>query len=59
MIEKLYWISTPRATYGVIVVDGRIAKAAPIARRFLGKTIGHIEEYYRDMRIKYEIKEVS
>jgi hypothetical protein len=58
-MEKLYWISTPRATYGVLVVEGRIIKAAPIARKFLGKTVGHIEDYYKGMRIKYEIKEIK
>ena len=56
--ERLYWISTPKATYGVITVNDRITRAAPIARKFLGKTIEHIEEYFKDMRIKYEIKEI-
>ena len=56
--ERLYWISTPKATYGVITVNDRIVRAAPIARKFLGKTVGHIEDYFRDMRIKYEIKEI-
>jgi len=43
----LYWISTPRATFGVVTERGIVTQAAPIARWTIGKTIEPVLDYYR------------
>lgn len=30
------WVSLPRATFALIVLDGRVVDAAPYGRRYLG-----------------------
>jgi len=43
----LYWISTPRATFGVVTEQGIVTQAAPIARWTISKTIERVLDYYR------------
>jgi len=57
--EHLYWISTKTATYGVITDGNKIIHSAPIARKFIGKTIQDLQQFFLDRRIKYEMREIK
>lgn len=40
-------VSLPWATFGLVVVDGKIAEAAPVAGWSTGKPIESVAAYYR------------
>ncbi len=42
-----YWISTPRATFGITAADGIVTRTAPIAKRWAGKPISDALDFYR------------
>lgn len=45
-MEKLYWVSLPYATFGIISKDGWVIDAAPIAKWAIGKTMNEVWKYY-------------
>jgi hypothetical protein len=44
---ELIWVRAPGATYGLVVKDGRVVEAAPIASRFVGQDERAVAEYLR------------
>lgn len=36
LTDRCIWVSLPRATFGLIVRDGRVVDAAPYGRRYVG-----------------------
>ena len=43
----LYWVRPPYATFGLVVADGRIQRASPIAGWAIGKDADNVLTYYR------------
>jgi hypothetical protein len=43
----LYWVRLPYATFGLVVADGRIQRAPPIARWAIGKDADTVLTYER------------
>jgi hypothetical protein len=46
-MEELYWVRLAYATFGLVVVDGMVVAAAPIAGRNIGRPIDRVAQYYR------------
>jgi hypothetical protein len=47
MIDSgLLWVSLPHATFGLVVLDGMVVEAAPIARYALGWSLGRAVGYF-------------
>ena len=46
-MESLYSVTLPYATFGLVVVDGKVVAAAPIARRNIGRPIDNVVRYYQ------------
>lgn len=58
-MKELYRVCTKKATYGIFVDQyGMIIGGAPIAKRFFGKPLFKLENFFRERRIKYEIARV-
>lgn len=56
--DRWYWLSSKSMTVGVTVKDGKITRAAPIVRRFIGQPLENLVrwmETQKDFRMK-EIK---
>ena len=47
MKTQWVWVSTPYATFGIAVRDGRVVDAPPIARWTIGKPERLVADYYR------------
>ena len=47
MTGRLIWVSLPHATFGLLVADGVITKAPPIARWAIGRGEHEVAAYYR------------
>ncbi|MET8864657.1 hypothetical protein ABZW11_17105 [Nonomuraea sp. NPDC004580] len=47
MNERWVWVSMPHATFAVVVRDGRVSDAAPIARWAVGKPERQVADYFR------------
>lgn len=50
-----YWVSTPRATFGVMAADGVVTRTAPIAKKWIGKRVIDMMVSYRDSGATVEI----
>lgn len=46
MDEELFWVSLSYATFGLVVVNGRVHEAPPIARWTTGKPAGRVLQYF-------------
>lgn len=46
MTESVLWVSLPWATFGLVVRDGRVAEAAPIARYAVGWKVKRAVDYF-------------
>lgn len=53
--ETLYRITAPHFCAGLVVIDGRIVRAAPILRWTLGKTPRQVWPYFRRKRWQIEV----
>lgn len=42
---RLVWVSLPHATYGLLISDGRVVEAPPIARWAIGKNERTVAQY--------------
>jgi len=51
-METLYWVRLPHATFGLVVLDGKVVAAAPIARRSMGRPIEKVVHYYEQKGAK-------
>jgi hypothetical protein len=51
-METLYWVRLPYATFGLVVLDGIVVAAAPIARRNIGRPIDKVVQYYQKKSAK-------
>lgn len=45
--ERWIWVSLPHATFAVVIRDGRVVDAAPIARWAVGKPERQVADYWR------------
>ncbi len=45
--DRWVWVSLPRATFALIVRDGLVVDAAPIARWSIGRREREVADYYR------------
>lgn len=55
--ERLFWISLPYATFGIISLDGIVIAAAPIAQWMVSKTLTDIKPWLLSKKAKVvEIK---
>jgi hypothetical protein len=45
-MESLYWVRLPYATFGLVVVGGKVVATAPIARWTTGRSIEKVVRYY-------------
>lgn len=45
--SKTIWVSLPYATYGIVVCDGKVVDAAPIARWMIGKDTHSVREWIK------------
>lgn len=50
----LYQITTPFACYGIVVLNGLVVEAAPIAYWAVGKTWEYVSNYYKRKGYTYE-----
>ncbi|MFF0864139.1 hypothetical protein ACFYUV_20440 [Nonomuraea sp. NPDC003560] len=46
-MERWFWVSLAYATFAIVVRDGRVVDAAPIARWAIGKPEQRVADYYR------------
>jgi hypothetical protein len=44
--RALLWVSLSWATFGLVVTDGRVTAAAPLARRTVGRLVGDAVAYW-------------
>lgn len=56
-MEVLYWISMSHATFGLVVRQGYVAEAPPIAHWTLGHSITDVLRYY--LRKKADIRIIT
>lgn len=58
LADRLIWVSLPRATFGIIVRDGRVVDGAPYARgrglRLVGMDEREAAEKLRRLGAKFE-----
>ena len=54
-MKDLYWVNTKKATYGVYVENGIVTGGAPISKRFWGRPLSHLETFFRQRHIQYEL----
>ncbi len=50
--HMIYQIDTGYACFGLVVKDGTIVEAAPIAKWTIGKNVGGVLDYYRKKKAK-------
>ncbi|WP_187414211.1 hypothetical protein [Nonomuraea sp. PA05] len=46
-MDRWIWVSLTYATFAVVVRDGRVVDAAPIARWSIGKPEQRVADYYK------------
>jgi hypothetical protein len=46
-VERWIWVSLTYATFAIVVRDGRVVDAAPIARWAVGRPERRVADYYR------------
>ena len=57
-VDGLYWVSAPRATFGLLVRNGIVAESAPYGRKWcLGRVWIELETWLRYRG--YDVRRVS
>lgn len=46
-MSRWVWVSLPHATFAIVVADGLVVDAAPIARWTIGRDERDVAEYFR------------
>lgn len=53
LTDRCIWVSLPRATFGLIVRDGRVVDAAPYGRRYVGTDEQAAAERLRQAGVRF------
>lgn len=53
-MPRWVWVSLSHATFALVVSDGRVVDAAPIARWCVGRREREVAEYFRRRGARFE-----